>query len=55
MGVKAKNMKFFAWTQKTPQKSEDEKVLKNLGMQRGVKSKKHEGGVFSQTKWVPKN
>ena len=30
----------------TPQKSEDEKVLKNIGMQRGEKRKKREGGVF---------
>ena len=30
----------------TPQKSEDEKVLKNVGRQRGEKGKKREGGVF---------
>ena len=30
----------------TPHKSEDEKVLKNVGMQRGEKGKKHEEGVF---------
>ena len=39
----------------TPQKPEDEKVLKNIGMQRGEKIKKTWRGCFSQTKLVPKN
>ena len=30
----------------TPQKSEEGKVKKNIGMQRGEKRKKREGGVF---------
>ena len=36
----------------TPQKSGDEKVLTNLGMQRGEKSKKPEEGVFSHSALV---
>ena len=40
------NMIFLRGPFLTPQKSGDEKVFKNVGMQRGGKSKKREGGVF---------
>ena len=39
----------------TPQKSEDGKVFKNVGMQRGEKSKKREGGVFHRQNGYQKN
>ena len=39
----------------TPQKSEDEKVFKNVGMQKGEKSKKREGGVFHRQNGYQKN
>ena len=39
----------------TPQKSEDGKVFKNVGMQRGGKSKKREGGVFHRQNGYQKN
>ena len=39
----------------TPQKPEDEKVLKNIGMQRGEKRKKREEGVFHRQNWCQKN
>ena len=39
----------------TPQKSEDGKVLKNIGMQRGEKRKKREEGVFHRQNWCQKN
>ena len=49
-----KNMNFFAWTFLNSSKIGRWKVFKNVGMQRGGKSKKTWRGCFSQTKWVPK-
>ena len=40
------NMKFFAWTFLNSSKIARWKSFKNVGMQRGEKSKKREGGVF---------
>ena len=38
----------------TPQKLGDEKVLKNIGIQRGEKNKKREEGVFHRQNWCQK-
>ena len=47
LSIFTENMKFFAWTFLNSSKLEDEKVLKNVRMQRGGKAKNVKGVFFT--------